>query len=202
MKMVNHSSRFLESGMFSDVTVKCGDKTWNLHRNILSTRCQFFRKELQANTFKESTEQLIELHDAGPDEVFWAIYYIYTTRLPEDFMTLVENSPSAITRLIDLFNVADFFTLDALCDHTCHILRDILHEHAMKIYEFLKKEKGRNSQEEDGPDFQSYDDKPERAVKRVKLHRQPEYATAPTSRSLLNTPGGPSRTFKHYLDEY
>ncbi|KAI0154919.1 hypothetical protein GGR57DRAFT_465421 [Xylariaceae sp. FL1272] len=39
----------LESALFADVTVVCGDKTWKLHRNILCSRCTYFQKGLTGN---------------------------------------------------------------------------------------------------------------------------------------------------------
>lgn len=36
--------RLFESGLFSDVVVGCGSRSWNLHRNILCTRSIWFQK--------------------------------------------------------------------------------------------------------------------------------------------------------------
>jgi hypothetical protein len=36
------ASTFYNNG-FSDVTVKCQDREWKLHRVILASRCDFFR---------------------------------------------------------------------------------------------------------------------------------------------------------------
>lgn len=34
----------LNTGKFSDVTITCGDKVWNLHRAIICSRSQYFQK--------------------------------------------------------------------------------------------------------------------------------------------------------------
>lgn len=35
--------RIFESGLFSDIVVQCGPRSWNLHRNILCARSVWFK---------------------------------------------------------------------------------------------------------------------------------------------------------------
>ncbi len=49
MKPETDKIRLLQSGLFSDVTVKCGERTWNLHKNILCSRNIWFEKALTGN---------------------------------------------------------------------------------------------------------------------------------------------------------
>ncbi|KAJ3578727.1 hypothetical protein NPX13_g1838 [Xylaria arbuscula] len=143
--------QLLVSGTFSDVTVKCRDQDWALHRNILSSRCRFFRKALQTDTFKESKEHVIELHDQDPDHVRWIIHFIYTGKLPKGFETLIRGQASEMIALVDLYTAADFFMLDRLCTHAIKILYDILYEHSKGLHAFIS-EKGKRKLGE-------YDDK-------------------------------------------
>ncbi|KAI0424305.1 hypothetical protein F5Y09DRAFT_324728 [Xylaria sp. FL1042] len=110
------------SGLFSDVTVKCGDKTWNLHRNILSARCEYFRVALQVNASKESPGRSIKIRDLDPVHVNWVIFFIYTEKASGDLSTLLETDETTLQTTLDLFTIANFFNLDELC--TCAI--DIL----------------------------------------------------------------------------
>jgi hypothetical protein len=38
----------LESGLFADATVTCGEKTWKVHKIILF-RCEWFKKAFSGN---------------------------------------------------------------------------------------------------------------------------------------------------------
>lgn len=68
--------RLLRTGLFSDVTVKCGDRTWNLHKNIICSRCDWFKKALTGQ-FKEASTNVIEINDFEPRLVGWLIEYLY-----------------------------------------------------------------------------------------------------------------------------
>ncbi|KAL2268029.1 hypothetical protein VTJ83DRAFT_2875 [Remersonia thermophila] len=59
---IDADSKLLRRGAFSDVTVKCGAKTWKLHRNILCTRSVWFEKAL-TGPFKEASTGVVEIQD-------------------------------------------------------------------------------------------------------------------------------------------
>ena len=40
-------SRLFTTGEYADFTVICKDRTWNVHRNIVLPRCEFFKACLQ-----------------------------------------------------------------------------------------------------------------------------------------------------------
>ncbi|KAF2964597.1 hypothetical protein GQX73_g8979 [Xylaria multiplex] len=117
----------LTSGLFSDVTVKCGDRTWDLHRAIL-TRCPFFQKALEPNRFKESTEKQVEITEQDPPKVNWVIYFIYTGRANRELLALLDDDKTVMETCVTLFRIADFFTFDALCTQAA----DVLLEHIIK----------------------------------------------------------------------
>jgi hypothetical protein len=54
------ATRLLRSGLFSDVTIKCGDRTWELHKNILCSRSEWFEKALTGK-FKEAETGVVEI---------------------------------------------------------------------------------------------------------------------------------------------
>lgn len=41
--------RLLETGNFADAVIICGQKSWNVHKIIICSRCDWFRKALDGN---------------------------------------------------------------------------------------------------------------------------------------------------------
>jgi hypothetical protein len=70
-------ARMLGTGLFSDVTVKCGDRTWHLHKHILCTRSVWFEKAL-TGSFQEATTGVVEIRNFVPEAIDWLVRYIYT----------------------------------------------------------------------------------------------------------------------------
>ncbi|KAK7943490.1 uncharacterized protein PG986_012603 [Apiospora aurea] len=65
--VVNRDERLLKTGEYADLRVTCGDREWNLHRNILASRCDWFDKALGGN-FKGETPLVdicIRLYDVA-----------------------------------------------------------------------------------------------------------------------------------------
>ncbi|KAI0449793.1 hypothetical protein F5B21DRAFT_493333 [Xylaria acuta] len=112
----------LFSGMLSDVTVKCGDKTWSLHRAILVPRCPFFKTKALNN-------DILRIDDQEPKKVYWVIHFIYTGQLPGDLINLLKTyfnkRPFLMSTCIELFTLGKFFGLDGLCKRA----EDVLTEH-------------------------------------------------------------------------
>ncbi|KAK8208933.1 hypothetical protein M8818_003896 [Zalaria obscura] len=48
----NPWARLLESGDYSDLIIKCGVDTYNVHKAIVCTRSNFFRIACREGTFK------------------------------------------------------------------------------------------------------------------------------------------------------
>jgi hypothetical protein len=69
--------RMLRTGLFSDVTVKCGDRIWQLHKNILCTRSVWFEKALTGR-FQEATTGVVEIQNFVPEAIDWLVRYLYT----------------------------------------------------------------------------------------------------------------------------
>ncbi|KAI0114074.1 hypothetical protein GGR51DRAFT_578312 [Nemania sp. FL0031] len=133
-RKADYDDELLKKGSFSDITVKCGERTWDLHRAILVPRCGYFRAALEDNKFKEAQERLVEIHDQDPNHVNWVIQYIYTETMPRDLGVLFADEQAVMNACIDLFTIADYFTLDELCNRACQILADHLVGRAAKVY--------------------------------------------------------------------
>lgn len=41
--LANADIRLFESGNLADATIVCGDRTWKVHKIILSSRCKWFK---------------------------------------------------------------------------------------------------------------------------------------------------------------
>ncbi|RYP06363.1 hypothetical protein DL764_003208 [Monosporascus ibericus] len=73
--------RLLASKLFSDVVVRCGTRSWNLHRNILCSRSDYFRTAL-AGPFKEAEIREIDLCEHDEETIDHLVTWIYTKKLP------------------------------------------------------------------------------------------------------------------------
>ncbi|KAK4209099.1 BTB/POZ protein [Rhypophila decipiens] len=113
-RFLSSDERLLESGLFSDVMVKCGDTAWNLHKNILCSRSVWFNKALTGN-YEESKTGVINISDFDPAAVGWVIRYIYTGVC--DITAL--RDPTATTNFlicIQVYTVADYFAMQPLAN--------------------------------------------------------------------------------------
>ncbi|RYP34410.1 hypothetical protein DL767_004279 [Monosporascus sp. MG133] len=143
----SHDKALLESGLFSDVVVKCGEESWRLHRNILS-RCLWFHKAL-TGSFEEATSGVIMIHAFEPKDISWLLEYIYLggkSNLPSIFLAcgiLMDRldldlrelcrQPSMATRLMDIFDLGDFFVIPKLCEEAIGYFAKYLAEELVQI---------------------------------------------------------------------
>ncbi|RYP67180.1 hypothetical protein DL771_007408 [Monosporascus sp. 5C6A] len=100
----------LTSGNFSDVVVRCGDKSWKLHRLILSSRCAWFDKALNGK-FMEASTGVVTIENFEPDKVYPMIQFIYTGKLP-----CSDSDDMQFLPLIYLYELGDYFLLPELCE--------------------------------------------------------------------------------------
>lgn len=47
--LANADIRLFESGDLADATIVCGDRTWNVHKVIVSSRCKWFKAAFYGN---------------------------------------------------------------------------------------------------------------------------------------------------------
>ncbi|KAL8917159.1 MAG: hypothetical protein Q9208_008128 [Pyrenodesmia sp. 3 TL-2023] len=70
-------SSLLHSGQYSDLTIKCGDETFAVHRNILLPASKVFAAACTSG-FKEAQEGVIDLSVDDLDTVKRVLSYLYT----------------------------------------------------------------------------------------------------------------------------
>ncbi|RYP17050.1 hypothetical protein DL765_004749 [Monosporascus sp. GIB2] len=107
---VRHDEKLLTSGNLSDVEVRCGDKSWKLHKLILSSRCAWFDKALNGK-FMEANTSVVTIENFKPDRVYKMIQFIYTGKLPWSDPDDIQFLP-----LIYLYELGDYFMLPELCE--------------------------------------------------------------------------------------
>ncbi|KAI0573098.1 BTB domain containing protein [Pyrenophora tritici-repentis] len=56
---------FLTSGDYSDLVIKCGNETFNVHKVIVCTQVEFFARAIKFGG-KETQENVIDLPDDDP----------------------------------------------------------------------------------------------------------------------------------------
>ncbi|KAI1082705.1 BTB/POZ protein [Whalleya microplaca] len=104
--------QLLTSGLFADVKVICGDQTWNLHRNIICSRCDYFKKAFTSQ-FMEATTKEITIREQDPTKVNWVITFIYTRKASPDLEALLDDHETFINTCTEVLTISDFFCLDS-----------------------------------------------------------------------------------------
>ncbi|KAK5651699.1 hypothetical protein OQA88_11765 [Cercophora sp. LCS_1] len=119
---------------FSDCQVKCGDKVWYLHKNIVCVRSKFFRVALMGD-FEESKTGIIELNEFKAEDLDIVIRFIYTknvAHIPDP------TARSTFTKFLEfhelclhIWAIGDYLNLGEMCRQvTCrmfnmnHLIRD------------------------------------------------------------------------------
>ncbi|KAK3343294.1 BTB/POZ protein [Neurospora tetraspora] len=110
-RFLSSDEKLLESGLFSDVTVRCGDRTWNLHKNILCSRSIWFEKALTGN-FEEAKSGIVNIENFEPEAIDILIRYIYTGIC--DISALSPTTKTNFVSCFEVYTVGDYFALSSL----------------------------------------------------------------------------------------
>ncbi|KAK4246817.1 hypothetical protein C7999DRAFT_41797 [Corynascus novoguineensis] len=112
-RFMSSDAKLLRSGLFSDVKVKCGDTTWQLHKNILCTRSQWFEKAL-TGSFEEAKTGVVEIENFAPRQIDSMLQYIYTGACDIPSMKPSEKMKTNFVTCYEVYTVADYFGLSAM----------------------------------------------------------------------------------------
>ncbi|KAK3503236.1 hypothetical protein B0T13DRAFT_394127 [Neurospora crassa] len=110
-RFLSSDEKLLESGLFSDVVVKCGDRTWNLHKNILCSRSIWFEKALTGH-FEEAKTGVVNIENFEPSAIDILIRYIYTGSC--DIPALSPHTKTNFVSCFEVYTVGDYFALASL----------------------------------------------------------------------------------------
>ncbi|KXS97761.1 hypothetical protein AC578_3189 [Pseudocercospora eumusae] len=62
---------------YADLTIRCGERHWKMHKVIVCSRCKFFEKACDGR-FKEAAGNVVTLPDDPPNAVAAMLQYLYT----------------------------------------------------------------------------------------------------------------------------
>ncbi|KAF4467529.1 hypothetical protein FALBO_5593 [Fusarium albosuccineum] len=72
----------IDTGLYSDLEIKCGNKQYQVHKAIICPRSSFFRSACRTD-FREGQSNVIDLQEDDPEAVDSLIHYIYNGYYPK-----------------------------------------------------------------------------------------------------------------------
>ncbi|KAK4221137.1 BTB/POZ protein [Podospora fimiseda] len=112
-RFLSSDEKLFESGLFSDVTIKCGDREWKLHKNILCTRSTWFERALNG-TYVEATTGIVNIQDFDPEAVNWVLRYLYSGKCDIRQLKPESEAETTFVTCYEVYKVADFFLIEGL----------------------------------------------------------------------------------------
>ncbi|KAK1830881.1 hypothetical protein QBC39DRAFT_409418 [Podospora conica] len=111
------TSEFFGLKRLSDCQVKCGDRTWDLHKVIICRRSKFFDKALNGG-FQEAQTNVVTFSENSPKHVDWALRCLYSGDMShiQDVLSVVDLEMSAFRECLGLYQLGDFLDSDIICD--------------------------------------------------------------------------------------
>ncbi|EME45280.1 hypothetical protein DOTSEDRAFT_128282 [Dothistroma septosporum NZE10] len=103
--LVESITSHFHNAEFSDLTITCGSDSWPVHKMIVCSRSDFFKKACDGR-FKAMTQEsdgIISLPDDNPAVVRQMLKYLYTADYEDDTTFVPGDTPEAVPAL--LFNV-------------------------------------------------------------------------------------------------
>lgn len=119
VKFSNFCSSLLETGVFSDFSVICGDHTWKTHKAILC-RTEYFKGAIMRG-FKEAQENQISILNFQPFEVGILLRHIYYPSMSliqqatPSFILIIRQQKRTLTLLASEILLSPFSTLVSEC---------------------------------------------------------------------------------------
>ncbi|USW52049.1 Putative BTB/POZ domain-containing protein [Septoria linicola] len=108
------TSKLFGDARWSNLEIRCGEKTWKVHRNIVCSQCEFFEKATEGS-FRESSNGVVVLEEDDPSaiEVLLRFFYTGTYVVPTDDG---EKSWSPLALPVLVHTMADKYGVPRLVD--------------------------------------------------------------------------------------
>ncbi|KAI0884338.1 uncharacterized protein GGS22DRAFT_194861 [Annulohypoxylon maeteangense] len=114
----------LEMNDPADMIVKCGDETWPVHKEVLSTRCPLFKRALEDDPENEVNEIII---DGDEQTINWVMDWIYLQRIePEINLDSMQYFPR-------MYKAAEKFELHDMMKQIKRELQVFLRDRAIDV---------------------------------------------------------------------
>ncbi len=98
-----------DSGLFSDVEIKCGDQTFKCHKAVLAIRSDVLARMLLSD-FKEGQENVVVIKEIDPEVLRIMLMYIYSGMISTEHIT------------VQLFRAAHLYNVNRLANECGHVL--------------------------------------------------------------------------------
>ncbi|KAK6840007.1 btb poz-like protein [Apiospora arundinis] len=108
-----------QTGKYSDIKVRCEDRTWNLHRAVICQRCPYFEKAF-SGPFVEAQNAEVVLEEFSKDDVEIALIYLYARIVPASLRK------ATFRECYRIFLVADYLGIEGLQQLVAEVLADSL----------------------------------------------------------------------------
>ncbi|KAE9364479.1 hypothetical protein N431DRAFT_549990 [Stipitochalara longipes BDJ] len=122
-----HTASLLESGLWSDLTIKCNDRAWKVHRLVIGLQSKPLAAAISGE-FQEAKTGIIKLDDHNPEIVGHMISFLYSgdytaskpqTEVEPEETAASETTPEENTKLeTTTLNVEEVDTSQKLLVHT------------------------------------------------------------------------------------
>lgn len=108
--LIEDFGKLFNNGKSSDFVLKCGEKSFSVHKTVLSARSDFFEGMFRSN-MKEANDGIGKIEDLEPEILELVLRYMYTGEIPE----------LSMKSLHDVYAAADRFAVESL-QAKCHSL--------------------------------------------------------------------------------
>ncbi|KAK0613216.1 hypothetical protein B0T14DRAFT_525855 [Immersiella caudata] len=125
--MADFSGLINSDKTFSDCRVKCGDRTWALHTNILVHRSDYFKAAFTCGLKDTKTKEVcIDAEDLNPDLLELALKFIYGDE--NSIIRYIDAREESEDRPFEIiptvYEVADYLQINSLCQLCIAELKD------------------------------------------------------------------------------
>ncbi|ORY69888.1 uncharacterized protein BCR38DRAFT_502784 [Pseudomassariella vexata] len=103
--------QLLESGNFADTTVRLGDRVWKLHKSVLCTRSEWFKRALCGKFIEAEKNEVVLSKEEDPTTIDQMFYWMYAREL---MPCVFDDESQLYVACIKLYHAADYFMLEPL----------------------------------------------------------------------------------------